>query len=196
MQPAATPSAPDIAPPKTKKAGVEAKPTLLPYVRRLAATKKSLAIAGAVAVVVIGLITWLLINAGSNPNSAVTAPHYQTVLPAGKTIRALGGWKRVSPPEKEPVFAYTDAIAGVAVSVSQQPLPKSFKDATDSQVAELAAKFNATDKIDAGDTKAYIGTSAKGPQSVIFAKKRVLVLIKSAKKISDTAWAQYIASLD
>lgn len=122
-------------------------------------------------------------------------PDYETVLPAGKSIRELGGWKRVSPPEKEPVFAYADVIDGVSVSVSQQPLPASFKRDTDNQVAELAKKFNATHKIDGNDSSIYVGTSAKGPQSVIFTKGDVLVLIKSQKKINDTAWTAYAQSL-
>lgn len=122
-------------------------------------------------------------------------PAYQTALPKGKTIDDLGGWKRVSPAKEEPVFAYMDKIDDVTISVSQQPLPQSFKNNTDSEVAELAKKFNATNKIDAGGTTAYIGTSSKGPQSVIFTHDNLLILMKSIGHVTDTSWANYIETL-
>jgi len=151
-----------------------------------------------VALVVVGCLVAgvLLRNASANSDTDVKKPIYQTVLPKGKTIDELGGWKRVSPPKNAPVFAYTDAIDGVPISVSEQPLPQSFKNDTANQVADLAKKFNATDKIDAGSLDIYVGTSAKGPQSVIFAKNNLLVLIKSEKKVSDTSWAKYAGLLN
>jgi hypothetical protein len=137
-------------------------------------------------------------NAANNnaPNKIIENLEYQTVLPQGKSITKLGGWKRVSPPDSDPVFAYIDAINGIAISVSQQPLPQSFKDDVDNQVAELAKKFAATTKIDADGTTVYLGTSAKGLQSVIFTKNGLLILIKSQNKIDNNAWAQYAASLN
>jgi len=123
-------------------------------------------------------------------------PEYQTVLPGGKSADELGGWKRVSPPEKDPVFAYADEVSGIPISVSQQPLPNSFKTDTASHVADLAKAYNATTKITAGDTTVYIGTSAKGPQSVILTKKNLLILIKSQKTIDNVAWEEYVKSLD
>lgn len=160
--------------------------------RRLLGNKKFIAL------VVVGCLVAgvLLRNASVNSDTDVKKPIYQTVLPKGKTIDELGGWKRVSPPKNDPVFAYTDTIDGVPISVSEQPLPQSFKNNTADQVADLAKKFNATDKIDASSLDVYIGTSAKGPQSVIFAKNNLLVLIKSAKKISDTSWAKYAGLLN
>ncbi len=147
--------------------------------------------------IVICLITGLMIYRSMNSNSNATSkkPTYQTLLPQGKTIHELGGWKRVSPPEDQPVFAFTDAVDGIPVSVTEQPLPQQFKNNIDSQVADLAKKFNATDKIDANGTPVYIGTSVKGPQSAIFATKKLLILIKSEKKISDTSWTSYVVSL-
>jgi hypothetical protein len=118
------------------------------------------------------------------------------VLPKGKDISELGGWKRVSPPNTDPVFAYNDAIDGVPISVTQQPLPQSFKNDAVNQTAEVAKKFNATNKIDAGTIDVYVGTSAKGPQSVIFTKGKLLVLIKSEKKVKDTSWAAYAQALN
>jgi hypothetical protein len=161
--------------------------------RRLLINKKAAALA-VIGCLVIGV---LIYNSSTNSsNTDVKKPVYQTVLPKGKTISELGGWKRVSPPKSDPVFAYTDTIDGIPVSVTEQPLPQSFKSDTANQVATLANKFNATDKIDAGNLAVYIGTSAKGPQSVIFAKNNLLVLIKSEKKVSDASWAKYAGLLN
>jgi uncharacterized protein YbaA (DUF1428 family) len=134
--------------------------------------------------------------AANNSDAAAKKPTYQTVLPKSKSISQLGGWKRISPPGKDPVFAFADTIDGIPVSVSQQPLPASFKGDAVNQTAEVAKKFNATDKIEAGGIDVYVGTSIKGPQSVIFTKDNLLVFIKSEKKIKDTSWAAYAHSLN
>lgn len=128
-------------------------------------------------------------------DNKATTPTYDTVTPKGKNIEELGGWKRVSPATSAPVFAYTDKIGDVAINVSQQPLPDTFKNDIDAKTADLAKRFNATTSFDIGATKAYIGTSAKGPQSVIFTTKTLLILIKSQKNIDTGAWSNYIKSL-
>jgi hypothetical protein len=171
--------------------------------RRGLFTKKALVVSIITIVVAGALVTGLLIHQhdiakksdARASTEAVEDLEYQTILPSGKSISALGGWKRVSPEKSEPVYAYTDKIGDISINVSEQPLPESFIGNTDSQVAELAEKFNATTKIDAGDVKAYVGTSAKGPQSAIFTKNSLLILIKSQEKIDDAAWAKYIKSL-
>jgi len=132
-----------------------------------------------------GWAAWNYFKASSIPKE----PDYKTVVPKDKTVSELGGWKLISPPGKEPVFAYGDTIDGIPISVSQQPLPAG------SQVAEIAQKFNATDKIDADGTTVYVGTSSKGPQSAIFTKNNLLVLIKSESKVSPVSWSNYVKTL-
>lgn len=122
-------------------------------------------------------------------------PDYATILPEGKSIEALGGWTRVSPPESNAVFAYVDMINGKQINVSQQPLPLEFKEETNSQIEKLAAGYKATEKVTVGDTTVFIGTSAKGPQSVIFVKNDLLILIKSSVAISEDEWASYVNTL-
>lgn len=122
-------------------------------------------------------------------------PSYDTILPKGKRIDDLGGWARVSPPNTEPVYAYADAIDHVTITVSQQPLPKSFKPEVATHVADLAKQFTANEKITAGDVTAYVGTSIKGPQSVIFSKDDLLILIKSTGKLTNDQWSGYISTL-
>lgn len=122
-------------------------------------------------------------------------PSYKTVIPAGKTIEQLGGWTRVSPPDREAVYAYTDTLAGVQIAVSQQPLPDDFKEDPESSVAELASAYKAEQKLGGTSGTVHIGTSAKGPQSVILAKSNLLILIKSDAPIPAAAWTEYINSL-
>ena len=153
--------------------------------------KISLIVAAVIVVIaVIGLSVFLVSRGPSN------TPRYQTILPGDKTIEQLGDWERVSPPNSDPVFAYVDTIDSVSISVSQQPVPASFNGSVDQKVADLAKSYSATKQISAGDTKVYIGTSSKGPQSTIFVKNKVLVLIKSQNKIDDKSWATYITSLN
>jgi hypothetical protein len=125
----------------------------------------------------------------------VSAPPYPTVVPIDKTIEDLGGWSRVSPPDKDPVYAFNDRIGDVAITVSEQPLPKSFQEDAAGQIAKLAEEFAANDKITAGDSQAFLGTSAQGPQSVILTKNDLLILVKSASKLTNSQWENYLATL-
>ena len=123
-------------------------------------------------------------------------PDYPTVLPAGKRIEDLGGWARVSPPDRNPVFAYLDKIGNVPINVSEQPLPDDFVTDTEQQMEQLASGYKANEKITVGDTVVHIGTSAKGPQSAIFNKGKTLILIKSAIKVDTAQWSSYVSSLE
>ena len=122
-------------------------------------------------------------------------PSYKTLLPAGKTIDQLGGWTRVSPPDRNPVFAFADSIAGTPIIVSEQPLPSDFQTDATEQVSLLAEGYHASKHLKVGDVSVYIGTSAKGPQSVIFTENDLLILIKAQAVISDDHWVGYINSL-
>ncbi len=96
---------------------------------------------------------------------------------------------------EDPVFMYVDTIGNVDINVSEQPLPHTFISDINSSIATLAKQYNATDKIDARDTTIYVGTSVKGPQSAIFAKRGLLVLIKSRSRIDRSLWISYVDSL-
>ena len=157
-------------------------------------------------VLAIGLVTLIVYRLSvnkTNDNQKLTSidtsikdTNFPTVLPAGKTVDDFGGWKRVSPAGSELVVAYADKIDTVAIRVSQQPLPDKFLADTQKGIANLAQDFGATEKITISGNQIYIGTSSNGPQSVIFTKKNLLVLIKSDSKVSDDSWAKYINSLN
>lgn len=120
----------------------------------------------------------------------------KTILPTGKPINELGGWKQFTSPDGETFYSFSDTVDNIAINISQQTLPESFKKNTNAQIADMAARFGATTKLNADGTPVYIGTSAKGPQHVIFTKDKLLIMIKSEKKINDTAWVSYIQSLN
>lgn len=125
-----------------------------------------------------------------------TTPSYDTLLPKGKSIETLGGWKRVSPNSSNPVFAFVDTLERVEISVSEQPLPSTFSNNPDEDVKDLAQGFNANERVVADDATVYfVGTSVKGPQSVILTKKGVLILIKAPIQIKNEVWSAYIANL-
>jgi hypothetical protein len=155
----------------------------------------SIVVITVIAVLVIGIMLWT--SQHNQNNQKKVTPSFETVQPSGKTVDQVGGWSLVSPENSAPVYAYADMIDGVKITVSEQMLPGEFKDNTPSKVEELAKKFNATTKLEGDKSQIfYLGTSAKGPQSVILAKNNLLILIKSDKNIADSAWKKYINSLN
>lgn len=123
-------------------------------------------------------------------------PEYPTLLPSGRTIESLGGWTRVSPRERNPVFAYSDTIDGKTINVSQQPVPEEIRGDIDVQIENIALDFRATEKFSAAGTTAYIGISSNGPQFIIMAKNDILILMRSSVPIPIESWAAYINSLE
>lgn len=131
----------------------------------------------------------------SEADRKAQVPQFDAILPSGKTIESLGGWTRVSPVDRNAVFAYTDVIRDNRIVISQQPLPEEFIEDTEGQVEALAQNDKATEKVTIGGQTIYIKTSAKGPQSIIFTKKNLLVLITSSVKLSNDDWIGYVNSL-
>lgn len=123
-------------------------------------------------------------------------PTYQTLTPSQKTIQSLGGWKKLAPPKGEPFYVFTDTINGVVINVSQQQLPDSFKNDPAGQTTQLAKSYNAVSELLVGETRVYLGNSARGPQSLIFTKDSLLILIQSQNKLSDDVWTKYISELE
>jgi hypothetical protein len=122
-------------------------------------------------------------------------PTYQTILPKGTTAATYGGWTRVSPPNRNAVYAYSDTIGKIPISVSEQPLPADLKEDTAEGLRDLAYNFAATKHFNAGGITVYVGVSSRGPQSVIFTKSGLLILIKAAASLSDDDWQAYISNL-
>lgn len=121
-----------------------------------------------------------------------TQPSYPTVLPTGKTIQQLGGWGRVSPPDKNPVFAYSDTLSKTHIVVSEQPMPTNYQ----SDLSQIAKQFNATQKLTMADGSiAFIATGASGSQSIVTSKNDLLLLLRSSGNIANQIWVDYISTL-
>lgn len=123
------------------------------------------------------------------------APTYKTLLPENKTISQLGGWTRVTPPGQEAAYSFSDTIDTVKITVTQQKLPSSFSSDIAGNIKQVASSYNATTTFEADTTTVYIGTSSKGPQSVIFSRNELLVLIVSEDELPTASWQRYILSL-
>ncbi len=137
--------------------------------------------------------------AGANTSAAPEIPLNQTpefavLKPQGKNMSALGGFAKVSPTGVAPVYAYADQLNNVKIRVSQQQLPEKFKSDA-SEITKLAASFNANRNVVIDGVTVYIGQSEKGPQSLIFQKDSLLVLISADQEIPDGVWAGYLANL-
>lgn len=167
---------------------------------------RTLALLGGVLVVSLG--AWMMLrqdspavvtSGGDTSDEKILGnqkPEFDTILPQGKSIESLGGWSRVSPPDRDPTFAYVDLLDDKDISVSQQLVPSAISDDPAGGVQSVAYDFNAKDRSVASDgTIFYIGTSSKGPQSIIFIKNDLLILIKSSASIDKQIWSEYIASL-
>jgi hypothetical protein len=122
-------------------------------------------------------------------------PSFKPLVPTGKNIDDLGGWSLISPPNREPVYAFADTIGTVSITVSEQLLPQNFITDTAAKVKDVATNFNADKTIEAGGTTVYIGTSAQGPQSILFSKNKLLVLMRSTAPVTNEQWVSYIQKL-
>jgi hypothetical protein len=164
-------------------------------------------ITGAVGIALVAVVAFYIVMHQSAPVAPIHGgatrppqlikgtPDYATVLPAGKTIADYGGWTRISPPNRDPVYAYVDKVSNVQINVSEQPLPAGFTANPAAQTAQLAQSFNATDKFTVGNAPVYIATSSDGEQSAILSKDKLLILIKSNSPLTNNQWAAYINTL-
>lgn len=175
----------------------------MPLIFKRRISKTTLAIAGGlIAAGVVGIIIGSVHLSSTSKNTTSTdstqvsnTPPFNALLPEGKSIESLGGWQKLTPPESEPTYVFLDSVDGVTVNVSQQTLPNSLKGNTESGIAAVAKGYNADRTLDTGATSAYIGNSVKGPQSIIFSKNGILVLIVSESQLDDARWVTYLESL-
>lgn len=120
-------------------------------------------------------------------------PDFATLIPTDKSIEDLGGFARVSPENAAPAYAFKDNISGTPIIVTQQKKPEQLTDQL--KIEELAKSFNATKQVQIDQNVLYIGKSEKGPQSAIYVKDDLLVLIKAEQEINEIDWVQYVTNL-
>lgn len=147
--------------------------------------------------VVVGIFSGDATTKQDGPKVAGTSkqvkPSYDPATPAGKDDSSIG--LKYDPAKK--VASYQDKIGLVEVTVSQQPLPDKFKKNPQSELKKLAESFAATTEIELDNgEKAYMGTSAKGPQTAIATYNDLLIFIIAQKEVTNTQWADYISALE
>ncbi len=134
-------------------------------------------------------------SATANITNDVT-PTFTTLLPDGKTIHDFGGWSRVSPPASDPAFGYSDMLADVHITVSEQRLPASFAGNPYVKIQELAKQYGTAQEMHVGSAIAYMAVPPKGSgQTVIVVKNSLLLFLRSSAAVDDKDWANYIVSL-
>jgi hypothetical protein len=157
---------------------------------------------GLCAVIAIGVATLVFSdNRSKNKPEETTAvlsdkatePEFKTILPDGEKDGVQNA-KVAYDPEKK-VASYQDKIGLADITVSQQPLPDKFKADPEQELEKLAISFSANEVILTSNPKVYLGTSVKGPQTVIFYRYDVLVFIQASRKIDKQDWTDYIRSL-
>ncbi len=152
--------------------------------------------AAVVLVIIAALLLTSRLQQSGNGVNTTTAPTFATLLPKASSIESLGGWQKGTSPNGDTYYSFKDTVDGVTVRVTEQLLPASFANDLQKKTAEIAEGYNATRTLPIDTPVSYIGVSAKGQQSVIFTKKKLLVLIASETTIPDDAWVKYIESLE
>lgn len=118
-------------------------------------------------------------------------PDFTTLKPTTTENQATG----IKYDTTKKVASYNDVLDGIAITVSQQPMPSKFVGDPTGEVEKLAKQINANDKISTSTLTAFAGISIKGPQTVLFAKNDLLIFIFADKKIDTLKWIDYIDSM-
>ncbi|MDN5835150.1 MAG: hypothetical protein L0H36_00775 [bacterium] len=121
-----------------------------------------------------------------------SAPAYPMKTPGGVAIDKLGGWKPVCPPDSTPTYAFTDKLKGASLVVTQQKLPDDFQQSPTTRIQEIAKNYDT--KLPTVNMLAYLGTNARGPQSIIATDYRLLTLIQSTATVDNDDWVKYLDS--
>lgn len=160
-------------------------------------TRKTAVATGCLALAGVMVVGALMFTGNKEDSKGVLSDSTQNAdfeysLPRGDKTQADG---EVRFDAVKKVVNYRDSIGGVPIVVSQQQLPSDFQNDTGDKLKKLAEGFAANEQITTANPTAYLGTSEKGPQTVIFSKKGLLVFIQSTKKIDNHDWAEYITNL-
>ncbi len=163
-------------------------------------TKKNLILLGSVILAIGG--GSLLITHKKSEGTANNAN--KTTQVAGKTIfkpdfdvvklNTTPDDKVIFDPERK-VASFEVSTGMQTVTISQQQLPDSFKNDPAGELSNLASSIYATKELSYSGGKAYLGQSAKGPQTVVLVKKGLLIFLASSNIITDTQWTDLINSL-
>lgn len=119
-------------------------------------------------------------------NTMLASPNFHVLKPADNPTVTL------APLKGDHAFSFDDKIAGIAVTVNQQPLPSDFKANPAQALADFAKTLQTTTKFGAGSVTAYTGKTARGEQTTVFVKNDLLLFITSKQSLSNDQLANYI----
>jgi hypothetical protein len=193
---------------------------LKPRIKQLAKNKK-LVIGISSGLIVIMLVVVIVISghkpANSNPSANVLGasdsqttgatqpntnvcpggsaqPKFKLIFPKNKKAEDFGGVCLISAPTSAAAFKYHDTVGiNNTVSITEQQLPDTLN--TAEKLSVFAKDNYYSESLDAGGTKVYLGTSAKGVQYLVFTKNDLLVFIQSDLKQPNATWITYVAGL-
>lgn len=200
-QPASTNVSINISLPKLHRPKLPPLPKL-PY-------KKIAIITGiVVAVAIIGLVARHFIDqsltrhresqaahqAAAATTPTLSKPNFIPVVPQSEASLASVGPKSAYDGTRN-TYSYSDTFQGTSLTVSQQPVPASFKSAT-AAITTVAKSLGAATPVLANNGTGYLATDTKsGSQTVVFALNDVLIFVQSPFKHSAADWASYLGTL-
>lgn len=126
------------------------------------------------------------------------APEFKSYTPSSKQIEDLGGWRKLTPPNKnsKPAYVFLDSLSGVNFRVTQQEIPASIRNDPQKGLGEISQAQTGTRPVPMEDgSTLYISTTDNGSQSMLVIKGEVLISITSSGILSDDQWKQYITEL-
>lgn len=162
-------------------------------------------VVGVVLVVFVGILVGLRLYLGSAPagksdgsNTAsgdTDKPAYQPLAPKDKQNLASGDKSVSAYDPKRKLYTYNDNHEGVQLTVSQQPLPSSFK-SDPIQIRKAADSIRATEEVDTALGMAYIGFDEQANvQRIMLIYRDLLVFIMTNKKLDKETIKSYVETL-
>lgn len=134
-------------------------------------------------------------NDDLNGNSTNEEPDFNIYYPSGTSPEGLKNVTRKAP-DGSIIYSYNDELDGIGIEVTQQRVPESIKSSLAIELEKIAKNFQATIMMQVDENTVYSGINEKsGTQTIITAKKDVLIFIKASTKIKEDSWVGYIAGL-
>lgn len=198
-RPAAPTSQSPVAP--TEPAPVAEQPDPAKLKNKFLNKKNALVGSVVIFVILVGLTLLFISQIGQDHQVSVhqtadatcpATPAYPMKTPGGVAIDELGGWKPVCPPDSTPTYAFTDKLKAASLVVTQQKLPADFLASPTTRIQEIAKNYDT--KLPTVNMLAYLGTNARGPQSIIATDYRLLILVQSTATVDDDDWVKYLDS--
>lgn len=123
------------------------------------------------------------------------APTFSPLAPKDRARLGQVGTPKTAYDGTRNSFSFVDTYLGTELTVSEQPIPKSFGSAADA-AAKAAQSLHAKEVIATNSGAAFMATDAKSnSQVIVYAAHDVMVFIQSPFKKDAVNWKYYLDSL-